>query len=1331
MSDTPTPDVSAQYGVSKRSSLSSNDSTPVHPRAAGVSGNDDDYDSDGDFASSKSRHSSYSGEANSQGSNGVETDGMKDVSNGDPRVSSISTTLVPELAGAASILDKFQVEAFLRLMQKQLQAGGKRSFFGKRAVAPAGKEKYTVEDMLCFQREPIPTSLLKMNSDLMSRAVKLFGVVLKYTGADASATSTPPTAQEQIDLILKIYKHTLKRQELRDEMFAQLSKQTRNNSDKPSLLKAWELMYLCASAMPPGKELGAYLSEYVHEVANAASGDPDVQAMANNTWNALKRSVKGGPRRISPAQEEIEALLAGRKLTTIAFFLDETFEEISYDMTTTIADAVEELAGIIKLTSYNTFSLFECRKAVTGSKAIDNGNEEHISLDDNKYVGDIVAEFKATKERNKAEVVQCKLLFKKRLFRESDEAITEPMFVQLSYVQSQHDYMLGNYPVGRDDAAQLAALQILAELGNVSSPETGMDWSQLVDRVLPKQVAVTRAKRDWEPDILNRYRAMAHLSKDDARQQLLRILRSLPYGNSVFFSVRKIEDPIGLLPGRIILGINKRGVHFFRPVPKEYLHSAELRDIMQFGSSNTAVFFKMRVAGVLHIFQFETKQGEDICVALQTHINDVMLRRYSRTRNIANGSVPNGPEAAVPSAKPPGIEVYEKHVQEITKLLEESQKKIDQLMEELRTREKKEKDMLEELATLKDKLRAEEQARAELLDEKEQIVLKLAEAETNLQTAMAEKAEIAETGASGLESDSTPTKRGSRLSSMSRRDRDLPPAGKDQSAHIRSLENQVKELRNDLRMKTEELRKSDQQAKTLAKEKQLLEQKIIRLEQNKTNETKALEDKFEQERHELRDRLSDMEKKLQERTQQLGEAESMLTARSVEFEALTASNKELDELREMKEDIDRKNEQTAAIVKRQADQIIELEGLYKEEQVLRKRFFNMMEDMKGKIRVYARWRPLSDKEIREKQKTIVLRPDEFTIEHPWKDERKQHQFDHVFDETTTQEQIFEDTKYLVQSAIDGYNVCIFAYGQTGSGKTFTIYGSDQNPGITPRATREVFNILKRDANKFSFSVKVYMLEIYQDSLVDLLVNGGGKNGAKPRKLEIKKDSKGMVVVEGATLITVATFEELETILQEGTKRRHVSGTHMNTESSRSHLILSMIIESTNLQTQVLVKGKLSFVDLAGSERVKKSGSSGEQLKEAQSINKSLSALGDVISALATEEAHIPYRNHKLTMLMSDSLGGNAKTLMFVNISPAESNIDETYNSLCYATRVRSIINDASKNLTTKEILKLKKQITYWKEQAGKKPEEDELEEVSQERGNSQDLPPTRGTKTPE
>ncbi|KAJ7298968.1 hypothetical protein O6H91_Y342700 [Diphasiastrum complanatum] len=368
----------------------------------------------------------------------------------------------------------------------------------------------------------------------------------------------------------------------------------------------------------------------------------------------------------------------------------------------------------------------------------------------------------------------------------------------------------------------------------------------------------------------------------------------------------------------------------------------------------------------------------------------------------------------------------------------------------------------------------------------------------------------------------------------------------------------------------------------------------------------------------------------------------------------------------------------------------------------------MVPDMKGKIRVYARWRPLVEKEMLENQRTVIWTPDEFTVEHPWKDNKsKQYQFDHVFDDQASQEEIFEDTKYLVQSAVDGYNVCIFAYGQTGSGKTFTIYGTDDNPGLIPRAARELFHILKRERKKILSSMKVYMLELYQDSLIDLLV----PKNLKKQKLEIKKDSKGMVVVENATLVTIFTRGDLDEIVAEGLQKRHTCGTNMNAESSRSHVVLSIIIESTNSQTQTLVKGKLSFVDLAGSERIKKSGSAGEQLKEAQSINKSLSALGDVISALAMEEQHIPYRNHKLTMLMSDSLGGNAKTLMFVNVAPTESNLLETHNSLSYATRVRSITNDPTKNTSSKEIIRLKKQIGYWREQAGKKIDEEELDEI--------------------
>lgn len=1231
-------------------------------------------------------------------SNGFETPSHNSfTSNGDdydsdgsnfapPTPNTLSSVMPPELAGAIPLIDKFQVEGFLRAMQKQINSAGKRGFFSKKTVGMQVREKFTFEDMLCFQKEPIPTSLLKINSDLISRAVKLFQVILKYMGVDSSDRVSPTSLDERIELVSKLYKHSLKRSELRDELFMQVSKQTRNNPDRHTLIRAWELMYLCASCMPPCKEIGGYLSEYVHTMAHSISNDSEVQVLAMNTLNALKRSVKAGPRHIIPGREEIDAVLTGKKLTTIVFFLDETFEEITYDMATTVADAVEELAGIIKLSAYSSFSLFECRKAVV-SKSPDPGNEEYIGLDDNKYIGDLLADFKASKDRSKGEILHCKLIFKKKLFRESDEAIIDPMFVQLSYVQLQHDYVLGNYPVGRDDAAQLSALQILVEIGYVVSPETCTDWTSLLERFLPRQLAITRAKRDWELDVLTRYRSMENLTKDDARQQFLRILRTLPYGNSVFFAVRKIDDPIGLLPGKIILGINKRGVHFFRPVPKEYLHSAELRDIMQFGSSNTAVFFKMRVAGVLHIFQFETKQGEEICVALQTHINDVMLRRYSKARAVASGSI-NGHSSD--TVRPP-LDTNENRVLELSKSLEESENKVNQLQEDLLEHQKQELKMKEDLEGLKGILRSEKKYLEEIICERDKLRNLCDEKDSSIQAALLEKQNIemkfAKLNSRGLEN--------------------------NMRKELVETNNQVlRKIQDDLKARTAELHDIEESNRKLASEKSSLEERLLRLQRKNADEISIVEGNFEQERRSLKLRVSELERKLEEVTRNLVAAQSAIALKDTQISALQNNLRELEELREMKEDIDRKNEQTAAILKMQGAQLAEMEALYKEEQVMRKRYFNMIEDMKGKIRVYCRLRPLSDKEISDRERNVLRNADEFTVEHTWKDDRlKQHMYDRVFDGHATQDDIFEDTKYLVQSAVDGYNVCIFAYGQTGSGKTFTIYGSEGNPGLTPRAISELFRIMKRDGKKFLFTLKAYMVELYQDTLIDLLL----PKNAKRLKLEIKKDSKGMVVVENVTVLSISSYDELRNIIERGSEQRHTTGTMMNEESSRSHLILSVIIESTNLQSQSVSRGKLSFVDLAGSERVKKSGSSGDQLKEAQSINKSLSALGDVIGALSSGNQHIPYRNHKLTMLMSDSLGGNAKTLMFVNVSPAESNLDETYNSLTYASRVRSIVNDPSKNVSSKEVARLKKLVAYWKEQAGQRGEEEDAEEIQEER----------------
>ena len=259
-------------------------------------------------------------------------------------------------------------------MQKQIQSGGKRGFFYSKKSSGGSqshlqKERFTFEDMLCFQKvfffcstssyidfdfvaqkivfqDPIPTSLLKINTDLLTRATKLFNLILKYMGVDSS---TPPSLDERIDLVGKLFKKTLKRVQLRDELFAQISKQTRHNPHSHYLIRAWELMYLCASSMPPSKDIAAYLSEYIHNVAHDATTVPEAQLLSLNTSKALKRSIKAGPRHTTPAREEIEALLTRRKLTTIVFFLDETFEEISYDMATTVSDAVEVSSSFLSV----------------------------------------------------------------------------------------------------------------------------------------------------------------------------------------------------------------------------------------------------------------------------------------------------------------------------------------------------------------------------------------------------------------------------------------------------------------------------------------------------------------------------------------------------------------------------------------------------------------------------------------------------------------------------------------------------------------------------------------------------------------------------------------------------------------------------------------------------------------------------------------------------------------------------------------------------------------------------------------------------------------------
>ncbi|PRP79637.1 non-claret disjunctional-like [Planoprotostelium fungivorum] len=340
---------------------------------------------------------------------------------------------------------------------------------------------------------------------------------------------------------------------------------------------------------------------------------------------------------------------------------------------------------------------------------------------------------------------------------------------------------------------------------------------------------------------------------------------------------------------------------------------------------------------------------------------------------------------------------------------------------------------------------------------------------------------------------------------------------------------------------------------------------------------------------------------------------------------------------------------------------------YKKEVNKNRKLYNEIQELKGNIRVYCRVRPLSSDEQANADPVAIKFPEDDQLVLSHNNQKKIYEFERVFTPQSSQEDVFRDTQPLVTSVLDGFNVCIFAYGQTGSGKTFTMEGPRDNPGVNSRALSELFKIVEERGEDYRIDATVSILEIYNEAIHDLLIPAAK---ARSKKLDIKQGPEGMHVPE-LTSVTVRNAEEVVTL---GGKNRATSSTNMNEHSSRSHLVLMISVRCQNLLTGEKAFGKLTLVDLAGSERLDKSGAAAteERLKEAQAINKSLSALGNVIAALQNKEKHIPYRDCKLTYLLQDSLGGNSKTLMFVNVGPASSNTGETTCSLNFAQRVRNV-----------------------------------------------------------
>uniref|UniRef100_A0A8C0GN84 Kinesin family member 4A n=1 Tax=Chelonoidis abingdonii TaxID=106734 RepID=A0A8C0GN84_CHEAB len=350
------------------------------------------------------------------------------------------------------------------------------------------------------------------------------------------------------------------------------------------------------------------------------------------------------------------------------------------------------------------------------------------------------------------------------------------------------------------------------------------------------------------------------------------------------------------------------------------------------------------------------------------------------------------------------------------------------------------------------------------------------------------------------------------------------------------------------------------------------------------------------------------------------------------------------------------------------------------------------------VRVVLRCRPLVPKEISEGcQMCLSLVPEEQQV---IVGNDKSFTYDFVFDPSAEQEEVFNTSVApLIRGIFKGYNATVLAYGQTGSGKTYSMggtYTADQEHeptvGVIPRVIKLLFQE-KEQRLEWEFTLKVSYLEIYNEDILDLLSPSRERS-----QISIREDPKEGIKIVGLTERGVACARDTILCLEQGNNSRTVASTAMNSQSSRSHAIFTISIEQRKKSDKNnSFRCKLHLVDLAGSERQKKTKAEGDRLKEGININRGLLCLGNVISALGDENkkgGFVPYRDSKLTRLLQDSLGGNSHTLMIACVSPADSNLEETLNTLRYADRARKIKNKPIINIDPQaaELNHLKQQV---------------------------------------
>ncbi|XP_023287715.1 osmotic avoidance abnormal protein 3 [Orussus abietinus] len=343
--------------------------------------------------------------------------------------------------------------------------------------------------------------------------------------------------------------------------------------------------------------------------------------------------------------------------------------------------------------------------------------------------------------------------------------------------------------------------------------------------------------------------------------------------------------------------------------------------------------------------------------------------------------------------------------------------------------------------------------------------------------------------------------------------------------------------------------------------------------------------------------------------------------------------------------------------------------------------------MSESVKVAVRCRPMAQRELQQECRNVV------TIDPSSKSctlestspgtSGKVFQFDAAFGSESTTESLYEDVgSVIVEAVLDGYNGTVFAYGQTGCGKSFTMRG------FVERSLEHLFEATSTSSTETRYLALLSYLEIYNEKLRDLLQDSEAEG-----LLQLKEDAtRGTYVAGGLREVTVKNAAECALFVERGDRRRALAATKMNAASSRSHAVLTLSLEAIAINEDdkrgsAVRRGRLHLVDLAGSERQARTGATGDRLKEAASINLSLSALGNVISALAAGNGrHVPYRDSKLTRLLRDSLGGNARTLMIACVSPSDADADETLSTLRYAARARCIKNKPIVNEDPKDAL---------------------------------------------